>query len=435
MKKLVKVMTSLLGLALLFTGCAKKDGGTATNASGEKEITFMFWDDLEATTDLISLGYGEVIKRFNAADNGYHVNVISTNLEEYYNLVNARVASNQTPDVFIASPGPDMYQYTDKGIALDLTSYLNADSAWKSSFNNGVFSRTTREGKIMAIPLNIAAACCFYNTEIFKECGITSEPATLDDLYAACDKIKAKGYTPISCSAGTAWCLSMVAGYLCERNNVDLEAIKSGADKWTNANCIAAGKDLQKISSYFSPNAAGLSNDEATAEFYNEKAAILIQGSWVIGQMNGANPPIQDKCGVFAFPAKSGSGDNQSSIIAKSDSLCVSAKTKCPEACIELLKYFTDQTAQAYTAEVGGKFPVTNATIDFNKAPKQLKYVLNVMGKANKQFGFYNESLASSAAGAEFDNNMVSLFLKQSTPEQAFAAVQEYYEMEDLIGK
>ena len=34
-------------------------------ADDVEEITWMFWDDLEATEDLISKGYKEVIDRFN----------------------------------------------------------------------------------------------------------------------------------------------------------------------------------------------------------------------------------------------------------------------------------------------------------------------------------------------------------------------------------
>ena len=50
----------------------------------------MFWDDLNATEDLISIGYKETIDRFNKDYEGkYHVTPITTNLEEYYTKLNA----------------------------------------------------------------------------------------------------------------------------------------------------------------------------------------------------------------------------------------------------------------------------------------------------------------------------------------------------------
>ena len=157
------------------------------------------------------------------------------------------------------------------------------------------------------------------------------------------------------------------------------------------------------------------------------EAAILIQGSWAIGQMNAYNPDIEDVCGVFQFPAIEGGGD-PGRTIAKSDSLAMSATTEHPEAAIALMKYFTDDTAQKYTAEVGGQIPVTKVEYDADKAPAQLADVMAIFGNAAATFGFYNESLVSSDAGSYFDDQMVAMFQKEKTPEEAFQAVQDWYQ-------
>lgn len=159
----------------------------------------------------------------------------------------------------------------------------------------------------------------------------------------------------------------------------------------------------------------------ATANFYNEEAAMLIQGSWAIGQINGANPEFEDKCGVFAFPGTDGR------VIAKSDSIAMSAKTNHPEAVIAFMKYFTDDTAQKYTAEVGGKIPVTTVKYDEAAAPAQLAYVMEVFGKAKSTFGFYNESLASTEAGSFFDGVLVAIYLGSSTIEEGLQKIEDFY--------
>ena len=95
-KKLLAVILSAAMAATLLTGCgstpdasdetAASDSGETASAdnSGVQEITWMFWDDLTATEDLISKGYAETIERFNADYEGqYHVTAITTNLEEY----------------------------------------------------------------------------------------------------------------------------------------------------------------------------------------------------------------------------------------------------------------------------------------------------------------------------------------------------------------
>lgn len=396
----------------------------ATPADGEvEEITWMFWDDLNATEDLISLGYKDVVERFNKDYEGkYHVTPITTNLEEYYTKLNALVASNETPDCFIVSPGPNLDTYVEPGVTADLTDYLKADG-WMDTFNGGegAFSQQTYDGKIYAVPLNIAAACVFYNTEMFEKAGITTMPTDWNGMLDACQKLQDAGYTPITISAGTAWCLSMLAGYLCDSEGVDLDALNAGEAHWTDANVVSAVNKMLEISKYFQPTAAGDTNDVATANFYNEEAAMLIQGSWAIGQINGANPDFEDKCGVFAFPGTDGR------VIAKSDSLAMSATTEHKDAVIAFMKYFTDDTAQKYTAEIGGKIPVTTVEYDADKAPAQLAYVMDVFSNAKSTFGFYNESMASTEAGSTFDDAMVSIYL--GTPvEEGLQTVEDFYQ-------
>ncbi len=404
-------------------------GAVPVQASEVEEITWMFWDDLEATEDLITKGYKEVVDRFNTEYEGkYHVNVVTTNLEEYDGKLNALIAAGQTPDVWTCNPGPNMDVYVEAGVVADLTDILtNQEADWYATFTDGIFERLTYDEKIMAVPTNYAAACVYYNTEIFEEVGV-EVPTTYDELLTVCQAIQDAGYTPISCSAGTAWCLSMIASYLCDRQGVDLNAIADHTANWTDENCIAAGEKLVELSQYFQATAAGDSNDQATANFYNGQAAMLVQGSWAIAQMNGSNPDFEEKCGVFQFPAIEGAND-PNRMIVKTDNLLMSATTEHQDAVIALMKMFTDETAQKYTAEVGGRFPIIkDLEIDYDAAPAQLKYIEDIMSTATGTLGFYNESLDSVEAGDCFDNAMVDLYLGNMTPEEAFQTVQDFYE-------
>lgn len=250
------------------------------HADEAEEITWMFWDDLEATEDLISKGYADIINRYNEEYAGkYHVTPITTNLEEYDGKLNALIAAGQTPDCYICNPGPNMDTYVNAGAAADLTDILtNQEADWYGTFTDGIFEEMTYDGKIMAVPTNFAAALCFYNTELFEQAGV-EVPTTFDELTDVCGKLQEAGIQPISCSAGTPWCLSMVAGYLCDRQGVDLNAIADHTADWTDENIVEAVTKLQTLSQYFQPTAAGDSNDQATAAFYNGEAAILVQGS------------------------------------------------------------------------------------------------------------------------------------------------------------
>ncbi|MCR5302655.1 MAG: extracellular solute-binding protein [Lachnospiraceae bacterium] len=242
---------------------AEEAAADESAASGDvQEITFMIWDDLEASEDLITKGYKDSVDRFNKDFEGqYHCTPITTNLEEYYDKLNALVAAGETPDVFIASPGANLNDYATTGVAAKLDDYLAADG-WKQTFTSdavfagGTYGDDGGDGPgIYAIPLNIAAACVFYNTEMFADAG-AEVPKTFDELLDACQKLQDKGYTPITISAGTAWCLSMVAGYLCDRNGLNLQDIKDHKTDWKDEKVINAGKQIQELSKYFQKTAA-----------------------------------------------------------------------------------------------------------------------------------------------------------------------------------
>ncbi|MGN1084753.1 MAG: ABC transporter substrate-binding protein, partial [Lachnospiraceae bacterium] len=334
-KKFLAALLSVAMVATVFAGCSKKE-----DSGDVQEITWMFWDDLDASEDLITIGYKEVIERFNKDYEGkYHVTPITTNLEEYDAKLNAKIAANACPDVFICNPGPNMDVYVNNGSAKDLTDILtNKEKDWYNTFTKGIFERMTYDGKIYAVPTNFAAALVFYNTEMFANAGV-AVPTNFTEFIAACQKLQDAGYTPISCSAGTAWCLSMVAGYLCDRAGGpdNLAGVNAGTLDWTSETFVTAANKLVELSKYFQSTAAGDSNDIATAAFYNEEAAMLIQGSWVIGQINGSNPAFESKCGVFSFPAIEGGAD-PNRMIVKTDNLLMSATTKSEEACIALMK-------------------------------------------------------------------------------------------------
>ena len=105
----------------------------------------------------------------------------------------------------------------------------------------------------------------------------------------------------------------------------------------------------------------------------------------------------------------------------------MSATTQYPDAAVQLIKYFVDDEASKYTAEVGGKIPVTNVQYDEKVAPPELKYVMDVFKNASSTFGFYNESLADTEAGSTFDNCFVEIF-KGEDPAKALDPIQQYYE-------
>jgi ABC-type sugar transport system, periplasmic component len=448
-KKVLSLLLATTMVVSLLGGCGKK---AADNASGSaapataastaaggaskdvKEINLMFWDDLNTTKDSMSLQYKKYIDEFNAQNNGYHITTTYAALsnQEYDTKLNAAIAAKKAPDMFFTNPGPTMDKFVKSGVALDLTDILAKDSQWKGTFQDNIFQRLTYDGKIMAIPLNYATACVFYNKNIFKEAGV-SIPTTWSQFTDACAKIKAKGYAPIACSGVDAWCVAILGGYLCDREGGpdNLAKVLDGSGKWTDPSFINAGKKLKDLADkgYFQDTFLGDGNDQATANFYNGKAAMLVQGSWAIGQINGNNPDAEATTGVFTFPKlEDGSGD-ANRWIAKTDNICISKDSKNVDGCVEFLKLLTGENAQKETAEIAGKVPVIkDVQIDYTKAPKEFKDITDAMKSMSGTLGFYNESVPTTEIGDEYNNTILAIASGQKTPDQAFKDLQTFYE-------
>lgn len=449
MKKVLSVFLVVVLAFSMLSACGKKPANNAsTEATGSdaaatsdagskdsgdvKVINMMFWDDLNTTQDAMSLQYKKYIEEFNAQNNGYRIEVTSAALSnnEYDTKLNAAIAAGKTPDIFFADPGPKMGKFVEAGVVMDLTDVLAKEADWKATFQDGIFDGLTYDGKIMAVPLNFATACVFYNTKIFEEVGV-QPPTTWKEFIDVCAKIKAAGYSPITASGVDAWCIGILGGYLCDRAGGpdNLKAVLDGSGKFTDASYITAGNKLKELADngYFQDTFLGDGNDQATANFYTGKAAMLVQGSWAIGQINGNAPEAEETTGVFTFPKlEDGTGD-VNRWIAKTDNLCIGKDSQVVDGIVEFLKLLTSETAQKETAEIAGKVPVIkDVAIDYDKAPKQFKAITEAMANMSGTLGFYNEMVPTSEIGDEYNNAILAIASGQKTPEQAFGDLQAF---------
>ena len=165
------------------------------------------------------------------------------------------------------------------------------------------------DGHYYAVPLNIhMQAWIWYSKAAFKKAGIAKEPATVDELFAALDKLKAAGIVPLA-HGGQSWqetilfsaMLSNLGGkdlYLRVLRDRDQRAIGSDAFK----KVLAAFKRLQ---AYVDPGSPGRNWNDATAMLISGKAGVQIMGDWVKGEFTAArqNPSQHYGCIAGLAPA------------------------------------------------------------------------------------------------------------------------------------
>jgi glucose/mannose transport system substrate-binding protein len=183
-------------------------------------------------------------------------------------------------------------------------------------------------GHWYAVPMNIhMQTWIWYSKSAFAKAGITREPATMDELFADLDKLKAAGIVPLA-HGGQAWqdillfsmVLSNMGGrdlYLKVIRDRDQAAIRSAAFR----KVLVAYKRLQ---GYVDPASPGRNWNDATALVISGKAGMQIMGDWAKGEFIaagqapgrqfgclpglGADSPYLIQGDVFVFPKTEDAG-------------------------------------------------------------------------------------------------------------------------------
>ena len=166
------------------------------------------------------------------------------------------------------------------------------------------------KGHYYAVPVNIhMQSWIWYSKAAFKKAGIAKEPASVDELFAAFDKMKAAGIVPLA-HGGQAWqenilflaMLAHVGGtdlYLKVLRDRDPAAINSAA--FTKV--LTTFKRLQ---SYVDSGSPGRNWNDATAMVISGKAGAQVMGDWAKGEFSAAKMTAGKEYGCIAgFNSKS----------------------------------------------------------------------------------------------------------------------------------
>ena len=162
-------------------------GSPAANLSGELTV----WGMGNEGTLL-----GTLADAFMKANPGVKVNVTPVAWNEAVAKLQTAIAGNTTPDV--SQMGTDMMgQFGATGafepVPSDIDPSAYFESAWKTNVVGGVVS---------GVPWYVETRLLFYRTDIAKTAGITSPPATWDDLKAAAKAMQAQGKAKYGISLG-----------------------------------------------------------------------------------------------------------------------------------------------------------------------------------------------------------------------------------------
>ncbi len=163
---------SILLTIFVLAGCGSPDG---TGAQGVAEVKVSFW----GTPEEIGIITG-ALAPWQAKHPEIKIIFEHTPYTGYISKVLTRIAGGAAPDI-IATEVDYFVTFATKGVLEDLTPYEAADPKGfeKNDFFPQIIERFTYQGKLLAVPRDIAPfACVFYNKKVFDKAGI---PYPTDD--------------------------------------------------------------------------------------------------------------------------------------------------------------------------------------------------------------------------------------------------------------
>ena len=205
MKKFTKYAGALLAAAVAagsLAGCqgssepkeaaaTQAQDSAAQSGQGSQAAGAELSGELEIVTNADEQTFNAVngvFEKFMEENPGVKISY-TTQGSDYEQLMKARMASNDLPDIF-ATHGWSVARYSEYLRPLnDQPWFGTVEEAFKRNIENA-------DGQIFVLPLNMDQGGLMYNKTLLAELGIEI-PKTWDEFMAACQLAKDKGYTGV----------------------------------------------------------------------------------------------------------------------------------------------------------------------------------------------------------------------------------------------
>lgn len=321
--------------------------GSSQSSSGETVQLTM----LTGFTGPDKPSYEALIKEFNDTHPGIQVTMSAEPWATVGQKLPAAWATGQGPDLATPSSDPgSIFNYIKTNAAAPLDSAVGPgdDQINSDAFPEAVKAAFTVDGKLYAVPANMATLVLYYNKDMFAAAGITDPPATEDEFIADAKKLTIGGDKP-----------SQFGLSLADNNTIQMWPIlqwMSGGDIVGSDNCAVINKQesvdaLTKWANlvkddHISP--VGQAGADADTLFASKKAAMEINGPWAAQGFKDAGINL----GIAEVPV----GSAGPVTLASTVPLMIEQSGEHVAEAEQFLAWYTGKDAQTKFSEISG-FP------------------------------------------------------------------------------
>ncbi|HEY8343761.1 MAG TPA: extracellular solute-binding protein [Bacillota bacterium] len=241
--------------------------------------------------------------------------------------IKARMASGDAPEIIQLQSYAAVFEFAKAGWLVDLT-----DEPVLAKVAAGAKNAVTYNGRIYALPMDMAGIGIIYNKDIFAKYGL-APPTTFRELRAVCSTLKKNGVVPFAALLKANWSMghfiSLVHTTLAGPKLLPwLDQMKEGKASFADP---VDKRELFRILDFYKANlgenAAEMDQNEQNAAFASGQAAMMVQGLWSYQACLAINPDLN--CGFIPFPVNNNPADSR--LFADVDSTFALSATASPE--------------------------------------------------------------------------------------------------------
>lgn len=356
MKKTKTIFIAMVLFLLATAFCMAS--GAQEEKSGEKEVrkvelkVFMSFPRFQEQFET----YFEQFKAKELAEKNIDVNIKleMPNADQAGQILKTRFASGDAPDVYTLHAIADIPAFYKAGYMEDLS-----QMDFTADLFDGVKNTVTRDGKVLALPLESLSWGYLYNKDIFNELGLTP-PRTVSEMEEVAAALNTAGVTPFVLAFQESWIpqlmMALSLGGVVSSDVTDfVDRMNSGAASYEEVRQVFEIIDVIMANGTENPFEVG--SMAGSTSFAKGEGAMWVQGPWMAESILEVNPEMN--FGVAPLPV-SDSRDGAMINLATSTSLAISPECENKDVAEDLMNYILDAQDSAALFEELKFNPVTS---------------------------------------------------------------------------
>jgi multiple sugar transport system substrate-binding protein len=349
-KEIIEMKAKLV-VVLLIVALAVPFGVTQAR---QETVTIKFWHTHNPTENQMLTE--TLIPMFEASHPNIKVESVIFPYDAFRQTLLTSLAGGEGPDLarldIIWSP-----EFAKLGVLSALDEVMPDFQQFADAVFAGPLSTNFYDGHYWGLPLDTNTRIFWWNSTLYKEAGIEGPPATIDDLKAQCEPIKALGDDKFVFVDGGTYGWAVLPWIWSFGGDITDPEITKASGYLNGEKTVAAYQFLADMvkSGCFSPGFLG--GVDTAAGFFGNLFASMLEGPWWFPMAEAQYPDFEIRTALM--PA----GEGGSISVVGGENAVLFSGSQHPEEAMEFLRFMQSDEYQLKMAETG-QLTVVSALVE-----------------------------------------------------------------------